>query len=121
VLPAKIDPTGCPQELPHGTRVFKVPRLVFVWSEDEVEVQPDGTRALVDIFHLQVVNGYNMKVHENDDQTVVVDECGNSYTLPGGKALYHRGGKPGFNFAFFAPNQPPTKEFCKAVPDYVVP
>lgn len=121
VLPAKLDPSGCPQELPHGTRVFKVPRLLFAWSEDEVGTQPNGAQVLSDVFHFQFVNGYGMKVHEDDGHTIVTDECGNSYTLPAGKSLYDPGGEPGFNFAFFAPNQPLTKEFCKAVPDYVVP
>jgi hypothetical protein len=121
VLPAILDPTGCPQELPHGTRVFKVPSLFFMWGGDEWETRPDGTRVLSYVVHLQPVYGYDMKVHYGDDQTVVVDECGNSHTLPGKKYLYEPDGSPGYSFAFFPPSRPPTKEFCKAVADYVVP
>jgi len=103
VLPAALDPSGCPQHLPHGTRVFKIPTILVEFGSGEVS-------------NFTILSGYGFKETHAESTTIYQDECGNAYSLQDVIAVKHS-----WDFAFFEPRLPLTKEFCKAVPDYVVP
>jgi hypothetical protein len=103
VLPAALDPTGCPQQLPHGTRVYKIPSILVEYGSGEVT-------------NFTIFSGYGFTETRQGATTIYRDECGNAYSFLDVIKVKHSSG-----LAFSAPNLPLTKEFCKAVPDYVVP
>ncbi len=108
VLPKSLDPTGCPQLLPHGTRVFKIPTIL-------VESTREANGGIESTF--DVISGYGLKANVDGANTVYTDECGNSYSVPSNSKIT----RSWDDFAFFAPDQPLTEQFCKETPDFVVP
>ena len=104
VLPASLDPTGCAQELAHGTRVFKIPTIVLSWPDNGGE---DFT----------IISGYGFTQRTDGPSAIFEDECGNEFTYPANVSIDRRS----YAFAFFAPSQSLTRKFCKHKPDYVVP